>query len=242
MRNFLVFDLGETLIDFNLEGEWYKNLKEEVIPLMYKNLTNSQELYSSDLKKLEQFHEIAYNSIAIPHYHVSMLKRIQEYFKILKIPLKKSLIETQIDAFNKILKQKTTLYEDVEDILSDLHSSKYEIALWSNTPWQCPGYIIEQLMTDYDIRKYFDYVFFSGDYEIQKPDPKYMEIVIKGAKQQKKNMIYIGNSEVDIITGYNFGIPIIWINRNNQKLSKDCPKPKFTINSLEEISSILPFS
>lgn len=63
MRKFVVFDLGETLIDYHLNGLWYESLKNEVIPLMYQSLTESNQ---NLLKKISfsEFEKIAYICIS----------------------------------------------------------------------------------------------------------------------------------------------------------------------------------
>ena len=55
-------------------------------------------------------------------------------------------------------------------------------------------------------------------------------------------MIYIGNAEVDIKTSSNFGIPVIWVNREQKELSKDCPTPEFIIKDLEGLFDLIPIN
>ena len=97
-------------------------------------------------------------------------------------------------------------------------------------------------MKHFKIRKYFSFALFSGDHGVRKPDPLTFDIVLKKAQLDKFQMIYIGNAEVDIKTGSNYGIPTIWVNREQNELSKACPTPEFIIKDLEGIFDLIPIN
>ena len=126
-------------------------------------------------------------------------------------------------------------------VLKKLIETGYTLGLWSNTPWQSPGYMSEDLMNKMQIRHYFSTVQFSGDHENRKPNPETMEIIRNILACKKEQMIYIGNAEVDIQTGINYGIPTIWINRNDEKITKNGPIPNLSIKNLTSILDFLPF-
>ncbi|WP_457558479.1 HAD family hydrolase [Candidatus Harpocratesius sp.] len=254
MRKFLVFDLGETLLNFNQTGKWHERLKEEVVPEMISLLKQeikriernptfaSQNKINSEILKFESqnVHSIIYDSIALKEEkHRSMISRIKNYLLKLSLSSEQRIINSQLDVFQRNLEKYVSIYPDVHKTLKQLQKQKYILGLWSNTPWQSPGKITLSLMQKYHLTQYFDYIFFSGDYEVQKPDPKSLEIVLHESKQSKDEMVYIGNSVIDIITGVNFGIPTVWINRDGGVLTPQCPRPTLEISSLNELPEMI---
>ncbi len=249
MRKFFVFDLGETLIDFKLKGLWHKNLKNEVIPLMFENLKQFK-LMIPIFPLYSDFLATAFEVITLPNVLIrdkkgrskSMEKRIMALFNRLNIPIISKLIRSQFQAFHDILLKNLEIYDDVHYVLRKLYEKKYSLGLWSNTPWQSPGWIFESIMKANNILSYFSSIHFSGDYEIQKPRPETLEIVLNSTKFTKEDMIYIGNSEVDIQVGANFRIPTIWVKQNGDLLSEKCPQPTYSVNKLCEILDLLPLN
>lgn len=246
MRDYLVFDLGETLIDFNQQGKWHENLLKEVIPDMFSNLQNFSDNYIQNVVQnlqLESFSRLVYENIALKaQKHIAMTTRIKKYLQFFGFPITPAITACQISAFHTNLMKYAYLYEDVLPTLEYLKRQGYYLGLWSNTPWQSPGTIFHQIMKDFNIHHYFDYLFFSGDYEIQKPDPQTLQIVSTTSKIPKEQMVYIGNSEVDILTGERYGIPTVWINREGRKLNSDSPLPTLEIAKMGDLPSYLPFT
>ncbi|MHA1675397.1 MAG: HAD family hydrolase [Promethearchaeota archaeon] len=242
MRDFFVFDLGETLIDFNQQGIWHQNLQNEVIPRMYATLQAIPSL-NSQLKNLnfDHFSQVVYSKIALKEEkHRSMVSRVEKYLQIFDIPLETSTIRSQLEVFHQNLAENATIYPDVPQSLEKLKRNGYTIAMWSNTPWQSPGWIFHDILRSFHMYHYFTDLYFSGDYEIQKPDPRTLQIVARNSGQKKENMVYIGNAEVDIITGTDFGISTVWINREGRALAPDCPQPSLEITRLDELIDFLP--
>ena len=241
MRKFTVFDLGETLIDYHLNGLWYESLKKEVIPLMFQSLVDSNQ-YLQQKISFSEFQEIAYICISDKTIYDRSVKfeiRIREYFKRLNIPQDNYLINSQIESFYNIIKDKVELYDDVIPNLEKLIQSGYKLGLFSNTPWECPGYLMERIMKEKKIIDYFTIRLFSGDIEKRKPDPQVFEILLSFSHESKSNMVYIGDRDVDIKVSHNFGIPSIYLNRTGKELDNNCPKPAFTIKRLDELHDIL---
>ncbi|MHA1777771.1 MAG: HAD family hydrolase [Promethearchaeota archaeon] len=240
MAKFLVFDLGETLLDFNLEGRWHDHLQWEVIPemiMLVKSDTSSKHLKNISEEELRL---LFYQKIAQPpNKLLSMVTRIEDILTYLSIKPISSLINRIISVFERSLQPYVKIYPDVVDSLKFLRKNSNILGLWSNTPWQSPGFVSRSLMEKFQIAKYFDYMYFSGDFEVRKPNPKTMEIVLEQSGQKKEEMAYIGNSELDIITGVNFNIPTVWINRNSEQLSPSCPTPTIEINSLTELPKVI---
>ena len=173
---------------------------------------------------------------------LSMIERLSLILKYYKIPTQDDLINLLLNDFYHNLISDAFLYPETIKVLKQLQEKGFVLGLWSNTPWQSPGFLMERIMEHFNIRKYFSFVLFSGDHGIRKPDPLTFDIVLKEVQLDKSQMIYIGNAEVDIKTGSNFGIPTIWVNREQNKLSEDCPTPEFIIEDLEGLFDLIPIN
>jgi putative hydrolase of the HAD superfamily len=171
-----------------------------------------------------------------------MIKRLSLILEYYKIPMRSDLINLQLNDFYHNLISDAFLYPETIKVLEKLKEKGLVLGLWSNTPWESPGFLMERIMKHFKIRKYFTFVLFSGDHGVRKPDPLTFDIVLKKAQLDKSQMIYIGNAEVDIKTGSNFGIPTIWVNREQKKLSKDCPTPEYIIDDLEGLFDLIPIN
>ena len=241
MRDFFCFDLGETLINFNKTSKkWHSSLLDEVLPEMFTTLRMNYQDFK-DICTVKEFSNIGYNIIS-ENRKLSMIKRLSLILEYYKIPTQPDLINLLLNDFYHNLISDASLYPETIKVLKKIQEKGFVLGLWSNTPWQSPGFLIERIMKHFKIRKYFSFVLFSGDHGIRKPDPLTFDIVLKKAQLDKSQMIYVGNAEVDIKTGSKFGIPTIWVNREQTKLSKDCPTPEFIIEDLEGIFDLIPIN
>ena len=241
MRDFFCFDLGETLINFNKTSKkWHSSLIDEVLPDMFITLRKNYYNFK-DICTMKEFSKFGYKIIS-ENRKLSMIKRLSLILDHYNIPPQTNLNKFLLNDFYHNLISDAFLYPETITVLEKMQGKGFVLGLWSNTPWQSPGFLMERIMKHFKIRKYFSFVFFSGDHGIRKPDPLTFDLVLKKAQLDKSQMIYIGNAEVDIKTGSNFGIPTIWINREQNKLSKDCPTPEFIIENLEGLFDLIPIN
>ena len=75
---------------------------------------------------------------------------------------------------------------------------------------------------------------------IPKPAKEFFDYCFgKLNKPDKTDIILIGDSlSADIIGGINYGIDTIWFNKNSESIPDDI-KPTYTVNTLNEIKTIL---
>ncbi len=121
------------------------------------------------------------------------------------------------------------LYEDVLPVLHELRR-KYTIGLLSNGnsyPERC------------GLEGIFQFIVFSQDYEVEKPDPEIYRIALKKAGCSKGELLNVGDSlENDVIGAKNAGIKSIWLNRNQNKINPETVI-EYEIQSLMELLDIL---
>lgn len=121
------------------------------------------------------------------------------------------------------------LYEDVLPVLHEFRR-KYTIGLLSNGnsyPERC------------GLEGIFQFIVFSQDYEVEKPDPEIYRIALKKAGCSKGELLNVGDSlENDVIGAKNAGIKSIWLNRNQNKINPETVI-EYEIQSLMELLDIL---
>ncbi|MBD3353438.1 MAG: HAD hydrolase-like protein [Candidatus Lokiarchaeota archaeon] len=241
MRSFICFDLGETLINFNLKNRWYKSLKNEVIPLMWARL---KQLTTSKPENIEftRFQNVLYKSIAREftiEKNTSFIDRIKIGLSRLNIDYNEEIKENLLDSFYKIIREKSTLFPEVQEILNYLNRRKYTIGLFSDTPWQSPGYLMDRLLKHHEIYSLIDFRLYSGDIKIRKPNPRTLLILSEKAKKRSEDMVYIGDKDVDIEVAFRCKIPSILVNRHKDKRVKLSRKPTYEIDSLLHLKEII---
>jgi len=233
-----VFDLGETLLDFNKNDLWYKSLKETALPRMYRALMKESLRLQNRGLSFQEFINSAYPSIAKQNPEEKewrMNRRIAEYLYKLNIPVEPTTIESQMECYFSTIEPDVTLYSDTLPILSILHDLGYSMALFSNTPWQLPGKFFDRLLEKFHLISYFPIRYYSGDLEISKPNPKVLDLIQNKAGVSKDQMVFLGDHEKDIDVAANFGIPSIWINRMHLAELKSPNKPLFQVSNLTEL-------
>ncbi len=126
-------------------------------------------------------------------------------------------------------------FEDIElfdDVLPTLQKlqGKYTLGLLSNGnsyPERC------------GLEGIFQFVVFSQDYGVEKPDPKFFQIAVEKAGCTKEHLLNVGDSlKNDVIGATNAGIKCVWLNRN---LPESHPEVRieYEIHSLLDLLEIL---
>ena len=115
-------------------------------------------------------------------------------------------------------REKTRPYDGIVALLETLHDEGKRVAVVSNKPegalWTlCDEYfagLVEVVVGDTPGRR-------------RKPWPDMVEAALKALGAEKKDAVYVGDSEVDVQTGKNAGLPVIavsWGFRGREALEK----------------------
>lgn len=108
--------------------------------------------------------------------------------------------------------ENVTLYDDTLPTLNALRE-RYTIGLLSNGntyPEHC------------GLDGMFQFVVFSQDHGVEKPDPGIFEIAVDKAGCSKEAFLHVGDSLVDDIQGaYNAGVRCVWLNRGGTASRSD---------------------
>ncbi|MDE0009881.1 MAG: HAD family hydrolase [Candidatus Poribacteria bacterium] len=85
----------------------------------------------------------------------------------------------------------------------------------------------------------FDFVVFSQDVQLVKPDPRIFEITVERAGCELTEMLHVGDSlKNDVAGARNAGVPCAWLNREGVP-NDTATQPNYEVASLSEIPAIL---
>ena len=126
-------------------------------------------------------------------------------------------------------------FEDVElypDVIPtfDVLAPHFKLGLLSNGntyPERC------------GLEGYFDFVVFSQDVQVEKPDRRIFEITAERAECELAQLLHVGDSlETDIAGARNAGVSSVWLNREGLPNDTEI-RPDYEVASLTEIPAIL---
>lgn len=101
----------------------------------------------------------------------------------------------------------STLFDGVEPSLRDLHAAGIRLGLCSNKPDD----LCRLLVANFGIEEYFDEVLGSGSNLPRKPDPAPLLKVIQRLGVGTDDVLYVGDSETDVVTARNAGVPVVLV-------------------------------
>lgn len=157
--------------------------------------------------------------------------RLQAFIEILKMANKpnEELAKYLNDIYLKHRFEDIELYEDVLPTLQKL-KGKYILGIISNGnsyPDKC------------GLDGIFDFVIFSQDHGVQKPDPTIFNIALEISGCKNSQMIHIGDClNCDVLGAIKSGIHSVWLNRN-KKVTPLTSDIEYEIHSLIELLEIL---
>ena len=99
---------------------------------------------------------------------------------------------------------KTKPYDGIIEVLKKLKLKGIKLAVITNKPQNAAQEICEKFFNGL-----FDVVTGEKEGIARKPEPEMVEITLKKLNAQKSETLYVGDSEVDILTGKNAGLKVL---------------------------------
>lgn len=160
-----------------------------------------------------------------------------------KILIERSLKGVMPDNFSEIVdfynksynfcgSPRTFVYEGMKDIIKKLKNDGYLLAVVSNKPQDGTNEVIKTFFGN----GIFDYVFGQRDGVKTKPDKQPVEITLNALGVKKDDAVYVGDSEVDVLTARNSGvdgITVLWGYRDKELLLENGAKT--LVSTAEEL-------
>lgn len=222
MRNILLMDLDNTILDFTRsEREALTKALEHYNIKATDELLEQYALINQKYWALLERKEVTREEI--------LYKRFEEFFE--------SSLSSKIDGheineiYHNYLVNLGYPLPESESFLKKAKALGYKIFIISNGSKSINPSRIEAS----GLKKYFDEIYISEDQGYDKPDVRFFNNLLK-KYPHKEQMVIIGDSlSSDIQSGINLGIPTIWLNPSNKTSSK----PDYEIKSLNEIFDIV---
>ncbi len=145
----------------------------------------------------------------IAPYHLKPEIELRKVFRQLLSPwCPDETIDNFAITFRILSREYIYTYEDTHKILSTIKKSKGKIYLLSNAQ-SC--FTVPELKS-LGIYDFFDDIFISSDMECAKPDPDFMDMLLKKHKLDISKSIMIGNEKIsDIAIANSFGMDSMYI-------------------------------
>ena len=169
----------------------------------------------------------------------SLMKRHKDFWLVTEDSLDKSMKAFDIDLSMKDellnLYKVLSPYKEVPETLKTLKEKNFKLAILSNgTPS-----LLNELVKSNNLKNFFDDIFSIEEVGIYKPSSKVYDIPIKKYHIEKSEVAFLSANTWDVSGGGNYGYQSIWINRNNNIFDKLDYKPKYELDNLNKLISLL---
>jgi 2-phosphoglycolate phosphatase len=135
--------------------------------------------------------------------------------------------------YEEVFREHTKLLPDVPEVLAELHRRKISLAVASNKLGKFSRAIFEH----FQLQKYFAVIVGDGDVAQNKPDPEMIYFALDKMGLKKEEVIFVGDSVIDIQTAKNAGMKICAIPSGNTS-KEDLEKAQPTV-LLERLLDLL---
>lgn len=204
-----VFDLYGTLVDINTDEDC--EILWEKLSLFYKfkgadySPLSLKEAYKEKVKK-------AQSAITDTKYPDIVIEEVfNDLFKDKNVNVSKDTLYDTAHLFRVLSIKYIKLYDGVIELLELLKKKGKKVYLLSNAQRIFTLYEMKML----NIEKFFDYILFSSDFKVCKPDILFYNQLLEKLNLDKHETIMIGNDYIaDIEGAYNFGIDSLYIDSN----------------------------
>lgn len=221
----VVFDIGQTLVDYKMPMNWSK-LYRPAFEFISKrhHYTFTEEHYQNAGNVLAK-----YNTRLFPRdYEVSSTKIFVEIIDGMDLDL--ADMEQVKDSFYMYFRQECSLFCDVEQTLKTLSGKGIIIGTLSDVAYGMDNkYALADIAS---IIKYIRYPFTSNDTGYRKSCTKGLEILSEKMQIDISDIVFVGDEEKDMLCAKNAGAYAVLINRDD-KLKNYCQDQE--IHTLTEL-------
>lgn len=211
MKKAILFDLGNTLIQY-FERSEFPGILREAIEEAYKYLCQDDKFnipFDNVWERVKtEDHESKDYSVR------SLENRLKNIFMLDN--LSDESMMSLCRYFMKPIFSKSCIYDDTLPILSKLKSNGIKMAIISNTTWGSPAELWNEEIKRFGLTEYVDMAIFCRDVGWRKPDSRIFEYALEKLSLKTDECIFIGDDpRWDIAGPKAIGMEAILINRKN---------------------------
>ena len=169
----------------------------------------------------------------------SLMNRHKDFWKITEDSLNKSMnvYKINFEMKNELLNLYKILstFSEVPETLKSLKKKNFKLAILSNgTPE-----LLNELVANNKLEYIFDDIFSVESVGIYKPFHKVYDLPIQKYKIKKHEVVFLSSNTWDVSGAGNYGYNSIWVNRTKNTFDNLDYVPKFEIDNLKKLISIL---
>ena len=169
----------------------------------------------------------------------SLMNRHKDFWKITEDSLNKSMnvYKINFEMKNELLNLYKILstFSEVPETLKSLKKMNFKLAILSNgTPE-----LLNELVASNKLENIFDDIFSVESVGIYKPFHKVYDLPIQKYKIKKYEVAFLSSNTWDVSGAGNYGYNSIWVNRTKNTFDNLDYEPKFEIDNLKKLISIL---
>lgn len=205
----VIFDIGQTLVEYNKPLNWsslYRPALEYVADQCKYKLSERQ--YEMAIEVLSK-----YNTRINPRdYEVSSDAIFSEIMCLLDLPLNQ--LSGVKYHFYSFFKRESRLFSDVEETLSILANRQIIMGALTDVAYGMDNeYALEDISA---IKKYIAYPITSIDVGYRKPRIDGLVLLAEKMKVNPSEIVYVGDEEKDMLCANNAGVFSVLINRGEE--------------------------
>ncbi len=221
----ILYDIGDTLVSITEDFETYtKRAISNIFPFFKQENATEEEFVT-------QVYEIRTNMRKEAHrtlYEFSFedfIHRIGDYYSIPQSEYK----ELELAYVSSELSI-TILKEGVHDVLKrgKLAGKRQFIATNNFSALH-----VKEILSRFELVDYFEKIYISGEMNVRKPSPSFIDNICEDSKLRKEETIIIGDKlNMDILAAKNSQISSCWITKKNNESDID---PTYSVRDLKQI-------
>ncbi len=230
----ILFDLGGTLM--YARGDWKAVLEKADQALTNKLREYDIELSSRTFRtRLHQYYDQRDRDLQETTYHFVLRELLKEigYFEVAE-----SVLRSALDAMYSITQTNWKLEDDALAAIQKLNHQNYRLGIFSNAG---DDKDVQELIENFGIHPYFDFVLTSAACYYRKPHPRAFEIALAQWNIEPEEAVMVGDSlQADIIGAKNLNMQTIWITRRakyntDERAAAERIQPDFSVPSLDQL-------
>ncbi len=228
----VVFDIGQTLVDYRIPMNWsklYRPAFEQIAKKYCYSFTEAHYRAAADILS-------KYNTRIHPReYEVSSDSIFTEIVQGMQIPPEDT--GRVKESFYTYFRQDCTLFPDAEPTVKVLSENGIRTGTLSDVAYGMDNrFALEDIAP---ILRYIEYPFTSNDAGYRKPSPKGLQILSEKMQIEPSGIVFVGDEEKDMLCAKNAGVYAVLVNRNgdDKRYGQDR-----TISNLTELLPLFGYS
>ena len=234
----ILFDLGNTLLEYSLQGHWREFLLQRVAEMYPRVCELTKPVAVSLADFTARINEIIGNrarGIEGDGFSWHFVDRLREGLGAVGINADEAMLEQLTDFFYEPIHACTKPYSDTAEVLETLKSRGMRLAIITNAPWDTPARLLRSDLEQWGFADYFEAFICSGEVPWRKPNPKFMFAAADALGVPREECLVVGDTfDKDIVGAANAGMMSVWINRDGAGAPVEGLQPTWIVTSLSQ--------